>query len=134
MGLQEEKRHRVLDLLSAQVPPKRIAEVVGVSLITVYNIRTANMEGKGPERSEGSGGHNKKRTDHFVHNLKAKVAEDPTKSMRSLAMDMNVSPKTLRKAVNEDLGLKSYTRTTRHLLTRRMKAIRLERCKKVRSY
>ena len=37
-------------------------------------------------------------------------------------------------AMHDDLGLKSYARTPRHLLTESMKARRLERSKKVLSY
>ncbi|QQP49706.1 Uncharacterized protein FKW44_010463, partial [Caligus rogercresseyi] len=40
-------------------------------------------------------------------------------------------PMTINRAVRGDLGLTSYTRTLRHLLTEDMKRKRLTRCKKV---
>uniref|UniRef100_A0A0L8GZS5 Uncharacterized protein n=1 Tax=Octopus bimaculoides TaxID=37653 RepID=A0A0L8GZS5_OCTBM len=54
--------------------------------------------------------------------------------MKKLASELEVDTKTIRTAVNDDLGFKFYTRTSRHLLTEPMKAIRLDRCKKVLTY
>jgi hypothetical protein len=51
-----------------------------------------------------------------------------------MAAELNVDPMTVRSAMHENFGLKSYTRTMRHLLTESMKARRLKRCKKVLSY
>jgi hypothetical protein len=90
--------------------------------------------GNGIQRKPGSGGVNKKRNRDFVNALKTKIAKDPTTSMRKIAAELKVDPKTIRTAVHDDLGLKSYTRTPRHLLTESMKARRLERCKKVLRY
>ncbi|QQP52624.1 Uncharacterized protein FKW44_004830, partial [Caligus rogercresseyi] len=55
----------------------------------------------------------------------------PTKSMNCLSNDFYVDPMTINRVVREDLGLTSYTRTMRHLLTEDMKRKRLTRCKKV---
>lgn len=133
MASQEEKRKRVADLLSAQVKPKSISEIVGVSLSTVYVIRQAMANGKTLQRKPGSSGQ-RKRTRRFLNDLKRKIKQDPTKSMRKLASELKVAPGTVRRAVKTDLGLKSYARTPRHLLTDAMKTRRLERCKKVRSF
>lgn len=81
-------------------------------------------------RKPGSDGINKKCHNDFINTLKSKVSNDPTKSMRKLATELKMDAKTIRTAVKDDLKLKSYTRIPRHLLTRPMKAIRLERCKK----
>ncbi|QQP55053.1 Uncharacterized protein FKW44_008097 [Caligus rogercresseyi] len=51
-----------------------------------------------------------------------------------MAYEMSVDPKTIRTAVHKDLGMKSYARTPRHLLTDRLKPSRHERCKKVLNY
>ena len=64
------------------------------------------------QKKSGIGG--SKRTVGFVNYLKAKIAKDPTTSVRRLASDMNVVPATVRKSVREDLGLKSNARTLRH--------------------
>ena len=133
MATQEEKRKRVADLLSAQVKPRTISNIVGVSLSAVYAIRQAMVDGKGMQRKPGSCGQTK-RTNKFLRDLEAKIAQDPTKSMRRLASELKVAPGTVRRAVKSDLGLKSYARTPRHLLTEAMKTRRLERCRKVRSF
>ena len=132
MSEQQSKRQRVLDLLDAQIPQKVIAETVGVNIRTVERLNAAKKDGKSDAaRAEGSGGHNKKRTEAFINSLKAKINADPTISMRRHSRDLNVSTGTIRKAVHDDLGLKSFVRVPRHLLTATMKERRLERCKKI---
>ncbi|QQP51069.1 Uncharacterized protein FKW44_012285 [Caligus rogercresseyi] len=49
--------------------------------------------------------------------------------MNHLSNDFSVDPMTINRAVREDLGLTSYTRTLRHLLTEDMRRKRLTRCK-----
>eukprot|EP00095_Tigriopus_kingsejongensis_P010917 snap_masked-scaffold238_size242079-processed-gene-0.0 protein:Tk10917 transcript:snap_masked-scaffold238_size242079-processed-gene-0.0-mRNA-1 annotation:"calcineurin b homologous protein 1" len=134
MSEQEAKRQRVSDLLDAEVDPKRISEIVGVSERTVRNIRAAKKIGNGVERKEGSGGNGLKRNEAFLKSLEAKIKADPTASMRCLADEFDVDEITIRRAVHDDLGFTSYVRTPRHLLTDRMKATRLERCKKVLNF
>ena len=51
--------------------------------------------------------------------------------MSKLARAIHVSKSTVSKAVKEDLGMKSFTRKRRNLLTERAKAIRRERAPKV---
>jgi len=134
MATQESKRQRVSDLLRAQVKPKTISDIVGLSLRAVYNIRKAINAGAGIKRKSGSGGANKKRTGAFLKTLESKIEKDPTKSMKKMAAELQVDPKTVRTAVHRDLNLKSYVRSPRHLLTDAMKARRLERAQKVMGY
>ena len=131
MSEQELKRRRISDLLDAEVDPNKIADIVSVSVRTVRNVRMAKAEGKTSERKAGSGGNGLKRSDSFLGDLKKKIESDPTTSMRRLANTFNVDPRTIGKAIHDDLGLNSYVRTPRHLLTSVMKERRLERCKKV---
>lgn len=131
MSTEIEKRRRVSDLLFAEIDKKKVAEIVGVSLSTVYVIAKSKKGDNSIARKEGSGGHNKKRDKTFLRDLKTKIEADPTTSMNRLAKTMEVDHRTIRRAVNDDLGLKSYTRTLRHLLTAGMKEKRLARCKKV---
>ncbi len=63
-----------------------------------------------------------------------KFAKDPTTSIHKIAAELKVDTKTVRMAMHDDLGLKSYTRMPRHLVMECMKARRLERCKKVLRY
>lgn len=86
------------------------------------------------QRRPGSDRINRKRNNDFINKLKSKILKDPTKSTRKLATELKVDAKAIRTAVKDDLKLKSYTRTPRHLLTWSMKARRLERCKKILIY
>jgi transposase len=134
MDSQKDKRQRVSDLIRAQIDPKKIHNIVGVSLSTVYNVKNTRYLGNGIQRKTGSGVINKKRNRDFVNAFKSKMSKDSTTSMRKIAAELKVDPKTIRMSVHEDLGVKSNTRTTRHLLTESMKARNLERCKKVLEY
>lgn len=134
MSSQEAKRQRIADLLLAGVEPRSIATTVGASVSTVYTVKGRISNGEGILRKQGSGGVNKKRDHAFLKTLKSTVSENPTTSMRKLARDMKVSPRTIRRAVHTDLQLNSYVRTPKHLLTAAMEARRLERAKKVLNY
>ncbi len=104
MSSQESKRHRVADLLHAKVDPKTILSIVGVSLRTVYNVRKTMNSGNGIQRKSGRGGSNKKRNQEFLKTVKGKIARDPTTSMRKMAAEIQVDPKTVRTTVHNDLG------------------------------
>lgn len=134
MSVQEQKRQHVSTLLEAQIDHAEIAAIVGVSVRTVYRINQAKNNGKDTSRAPGSGGNGKKRNEAFISTLKAKVKEDPTTSMRRLAKVTNVSHTTLMLAIHEDLGLKSFARVPRHLLTSSLKEKRLDRCHKLLAY
>ncbi|QQP40949.1 Uncharacterized protein FKW44_015169, partial [Caligus rogercresseyi] len=73
MSVQQAKRQRIHDLLDAQINQVDIARIVGVDIRTVRRIQQAKNDGKGFNRAPGSGGHNKKRTDDFLNEVKAKV-------------------------------------------------------------
>lgn len=134
MSDQERKREKIHVLLGAQCSQIFIAKQIGVNVSTVRRIQHARTSGKGPERAEGSGGHNRKRTHNFIEDLKIKIDSDPTTSMRRHAKEFQVDPKTIRKAVHQDLGLCSFVRQPRHLLTNALKQKRLDQCKKILSH
>ncbi len=53
----------------------------------------------------------------FVANMKAKVEEKPSRSMRDFAKGTGTSQTTIKKALNDDLGLKSFVCHPHQLLT-----------------
>lgn len=134
MSERENKRKRVADLLRAGIAPKVAATTVGVSKVTAYDVKKSIDQGKSLDRKPGSGGHNKIRSQDLVEEVRDKISEDPTTSMTQMAKELEVSDRTVRRVVHEDLGMHSFVRTQRHLLTTAMKARRLERCKKVLAY
>eukprot|EP00096_Caligus_rogercresseyi_P013013 TRINITY_DN5681_c0_g1_i11.p3 TRINITY_DN5681_c0_g1~~TRINITY_DN5681_c0_g1_i11.p3 ORF type:complete len:118 (+),score=26.92 TRINITY_DN5681_c0_g1_i11:130-483(+) len=105
--------------------------IVKCSRSLVFKVAKIKKDGEGFEKKAESVGHNLKRTPEIREILKKKIKEDPTKSMNRLSNDLSVDSTTINWAVREDLGLTSYTRTLRHLLTEDMKRKRLTRCKKV---
>ncbi|QQP36207.1 Uncharacterized protein FKW44_021230 [Caligus rogercresseyi] len=54
MGHEKKNRERIADLLKAKVDKKEIVEIVGCSLVTVYNVSKALKDGKGTGRTPGS--------------------------------------------------------------------------------
>ncbi len=134
MSEQEQKRQRVYDLLDAGISQSKISEIVKMDMRSVHHIQQAKNDRKGVKRAPGSGGHNLKCTPAFLSDLKAKIDEDPTVSMVRRSRELGVSVGTVRMAVHNDLGLKSFVRVPRHLLTMSMKEKRLERCQKLLTF
>ena len=68
-----------------------------------------------------------KRTPRFVAGLKKSILSNPRTPMNKLARDRHVSSRTVRRAVKHDLGMRSYVRRRRNLLTEKAKEVRRER-------
>ena len=135
-GAEYDRRAVVLQALRAWRTPAEISEFLRVPRSTVH--RTAERvraqqggedgEDQGevtPERKKRDSGPGRKRTPAFLQQLRALIEEDPMKSLRQLARELDVSPFLVRQAVHEDLRFKSYVIRVRQLLTDRMKAKRL---------
>ena len=88
-------------------------------------------EGYGLDRNEGSCGNGLKRDTTFLEQLEARIKEDPTRSMRRLAIEFKVSEKTICNAVHGNFGLNIFAQVPRHLLTVSLKEKRLNRCQKL---
>ena len=104
-----------------------------MNVCTIHRIQSNKNSGKDIERASGSEGHNKKWDDALLECQESKINADSTKSMLRLSKELKVDPKTVRTAVHEDLGMKSYVRVPRQLLTSALMEKRLERCKKIRN-
>ena len=99
-----------------------IIKSTGYAKSTVYRVVAAfDAEGK-VQRSRHSPRSDRKRTKTFLAGLKRTLKADPSQSMSKLAQKRRVSRSTISRAVNEDLGMKSYVRRVRNLLTTRAKA------------
>ncbi len=126
----EAKRQRVSDLLDAHVPILEIAAIVKCSRQFVYRIKKKKESGESVARKSGSGGSNNIIDEEFLLLLMAKINTEPTRSMRKLAKDLMVSEFTIRNAVGK-LGLHSYVRRRRQLLSQTAKNSRVDRGKKL---
>jgi len=124
------KRQRVSDLLDAAVPITDIVKIVECHKSFVFKVKAMKKAGKSLARSPGSGGHNKIRSEEFLTGVACAIEADPTASIRSMAKDLGVSEKTIRRSVG-DLGAFSYVRRKRQLLTEATKARRVEKGRKL---
>nr|CDJ84930.1 similar to H28G03.4 [Haemonchus contortus] len=74
------------------------------------------------------------RTSALRKAVKDKLRRDPERTMRKLAKEHNVSNSTMQRLVKEDIGLYPYKIARGQRLTEEMKASRLEKCKKMKTF
>ncbi len=67
----------------------------------------------------------------MVKVLRERIRRNPRRSQRKLALQLKISPKTIRKALKVDLRLKPLKRGTCHMLTIAQKTGRVTKCKKL---
>ncbi|XP_059097596.1 uncharacterized protein LOC131891917 [Tigriopus californicus] len=96
----------------------------------IYKVKDLVEAGDSLGRKTGSGGSNKKRTGTKLAEIKAKIEKKPDISLADLGKVANVS-KTTASAAVKDLGLKSYVRRHRQLITTASKATRVIKGKKL---
>ncbi len=129
--MQESKRNRMSDLFCASVDNPTIANIIGVHQRTVRRFMARFMADESMAHKPRGPVTNKIRTANFVEIMMDIVEENPTIRIREAAHLAGVGTMTASRAIHDDLGLKSFSRTPKHLLTARQKAIRLERSKKL---
>ena len=114
--------------------PKAIIAATGYSKATVYRtVSKLNVTGDVQRRPHKQRS-DRKRTSTFLAGLKRSIDQNPATSMSKLAKKRGVSRKTVARAVKLDLGMKSYVRRRRSILTDRSRAIRAERSPKLLSH
>ena len=106
---------------------------IDINVLTIHHIQNDKTTSKDIERTPDSGGHNKRQVEAFLDSLNTTTSSDPTKSMSRLSNEPKIDPKTVNGAVHDDLGMKSYVRVPRHLLTTTLMKKRLARCIKIRN-
>lgn len=125
------RRTTICELRRAGSSVSDIIKSTGYAKSTVYRVVAAfDAEGK-VQRSRHSPRSDRKRTKTFLAGLKRTLKADPSQPMSKLAQKRSVSRSTISRAVKEDLGMKSYVRRVRNLLTTRSRALRAERCPKL---
>jgi len=127
----EAKREQIVALLHAGFSIPDIMSKVSVSRATIFNTKKRLKEFGHVKRRPGSCGKPTVTTPRLVANLKARIKRNPIRSMRGMAKELNVSEFTVRSIVKKKIGAKSLSRTKIFLLTDRLKALKLERSKKL---
>lgn len=95
---------------------------LGVSSCLVYNLMMTIDMGSDICEKLGSNISSKKQNRDLIYAFKTKITKSPTTSIQVIALELRESPKTVRTAKHEDLGLKPYFWVPRHLFVESMKA------------
>lgn len=132
--MESENRSAIAVLARAGHQARDIVKLTNLPRATVYRVYNTFMKSGDVSRKKHAPRSDKKRTPRFLAGLKRSIKANPGTPMTTLAKNRNVSTKTVHKAVHEDLGMSSYVRRRRNLLTEKAKAIRAERCPKLLSF
>jgi transposase len=132
MTSQEQKRKVISELLDAGNSTMEIIRVTKYPVSTVYRVVKRLQSGIGVNHTPCGPHKAKKRTPTFLAGLKRSIMAHPDLSISRLATIRGVGRSTVQRAVKNDLGLSSYVRGRRHLLTEAMKVKRLERAQKLK--
>ncbi|XP_045492485.1 uncharacterized protein LOC123691934 [Colias croceus] len=68
-------------------------------------------------------------TTAVINAVQVRIRKNPVRNRKQLALQMGLSSTTVKKVLNEDLGLRAYCRKTSHLLNTRLKKLRLDKCR-----
>ena len=119
-------------LLLTQKTAKEISEVVRCHLATVYRVKKFLQDASMPRKPE-SGRPQIARTSNVIKSVRAKIARNAVRSIRELADEANISERSMRGVIKNDLHGSSRARVKRHLNTERGKELRLSRLKRLLS-
>jgi len=133
---QEWKRHAVLMLISAGHESKLISDMLKVAESFVRKVKRELIDSNYDfeavaARKEHARRSDTKRDEDFVAQVQEMVNNDPGQSMRALARELNISEKTVRVCMMEDIRYKSYKMRKGQLLTEKMQENRLKKSKKL---
>lgn len=126
--MEEDKRQRVVDLSRAGTSTKDIADIVGIDPTTVRRVLKKFADRGTVERKSGTGSHQKKQSKKIKAKVKRAIKKDSALSMRKVAKKANVHESTVRRAVKQ-LGMKSYVRRQRQLITEKTRKTREAKAK-----
>ncbi len=121
----------IIELVCAGHSAKDIISTLKYPPATVYAMIKRFKARGSSGRSKHSPRSDKKRTPKFLSDLDKSIMANPGESMTSLAKKHSVHHMIISRAIRHDLGYKSYALQVRHLLTAKMKDVRVTRCKKI---
>ena len=110
---QEMKRHAVVVAIVAHHGDSEIASFLNVARSFVFKVRR-ELETSGGDiahvakRKKHSPRSDVIRTTEFIQQVHEVVDEDPSKSMRAIAQQLDVAERTIRRVVKESLRYRSY--------------------------
>ena len=112
MSSEYDRRAAVLESIRAGHSPKEIVEWFQYPKTMVYDLAKAYAASDEKDNFTPHHKAHKKRSDvirtsDFVEDVAEVVKEDPSKSMRKIAMEVGASRRTVERTVKQDLHLKS---------------------------
>ena len=126
--MEQAKRNAIAELRSAGLSLADIAKVLKYPRTTVYDVCRKCERFGDVSRAPNKPRRDRKLTSRFFNGLKRSVKTNPTTPVTILAKKRGVSRRSIGRGLAK-LKLTSYVQGKRHLLTDRMRGIRLQRCK-----
>jgi len=110
---QEMKRHAVIVAICAKHTDLEISNFLNCARSFVHKVRRELGASAGDVETVAKRKRHEERSDttrntQFVQQVQEVVDESPSKSMRAIARDLNVSEGLIRRVVHENLRYKSY--------------------------
>lgn len=127
----ERMRQTIVEKLRAGQRPSDIAREMNIARCTVYSAKKIFDATGGYSKRVAGGRPRIKRTRALIASIRAKVRRNSERSMRQLAKEAQVSEKTVRRVVKEDLGLVSRVKQPKQLVTAQQQEKRLERARRL---
>jgi transposase-like protein len=129
--MAEAKHQQVAALLHAGVAVIDICRTLGVSERLIFKVKKLVKQGKDLKIVRTGGPKAKKRTVAAIRRVAAGIRRDPKKSIRKLAAEHKMAPSTMKRIVNEDLGMASRVIQEKPVLTIDAREKRCERAKQL---
>lgn len=127
---RKEDRVAVIALHRCSHAPTEIFKLLKnlkIPIRFIYRIIKRFREDSRLEDKERSGRPRTVQTSAVIKAVKARIQRNPVRKQKMLALQMGLSRTTVKRLLNEDLGLRAYRKNTANLLHARLKKIRLER-------
>jgi len=132
--MELNRRNTIADLSRAGHSLAKIVSLTGYARSTVKRTVARLNERGDVERAKHKVQSDLKRTPRFLAGLNRSIKSDPSQSMMKLVTKRNVCRKTIANAIRFDLGMKSYTRRQKNILTAKTTAIRRQRSSRLLSH
>lgn len=116
---KKEDRVAVIALHRCGYAPTEIFNILQKLKITlrfVYRTIKRYTEDSSFEDRERSGRPRTVRTPAVIKAVKARIQRNPLRKQKILALQMGLSKTTVKRVLNEDLGLRAYRKKTGHFL------------------
>ena len=130
------KRHAIIIALKSEHSDLEIANFLKVARSFVHKVRKELEASDGnvspvAKRKKHCQRSDTTRTPEFIRHVQNIIDEDPRKTIRSIAKDLQVSEGTIRNVVHKDIRYKSYVMRRGQFMSERTQESRLIRSKRL---